>query len=208
MKAIFDNKCRIIFSVLLSATLILIVMLVDSVSRHNRNVAELEEYISHEDWKKNNKPLDLDNLPIKDNRTANEDDEILGGGQSKINDELRNPPPTVYSLKHYLINNISNMGIEVVLFFAELVIYIYLLLYCMFLYKKEDHVGWKRLSLVLSSIISVASFAIIIASGEDRVSFDKMVAYFFAGLIFFHLSLMMMLGGKRIYRWISEGFNE
>ncbi|HSE01489.1 MAG TPA: hypothetical protein VLB72_12215 [Burkholderiales bacterium] len=72
----------------------------------------------------------------------------------------------------------------------------------------EAHLGWKRLSLLIGGLAALIALTSVVVSNSGLFySVPKAVAAVLSWpLAAWSLGILMVLGGKRIVRWIAEGF--
>lgn len=75
------------------------------------------------------------------------------------------------------------------------------------MFLTETHVGWRRISLIVGALGSVLTHIITLLQ-VDRLDDESLLLGVAFTLPAFLLSVLLVLGGRRIYGWIYVGFHQ
>lgn len=75
------------------------------------------------------------------------------------------------------------------------------------MFLTETHVGWRRISLIVGALGSVLTLIITLLQ-VDRLDDESLLLGVAFTLPAFLLSVLLVLGGRRIYGWIYVGFRQ
>ena len=82
---------------------------------------------------------------------------------------------------------------------------IFLILTSISLYISENVTGWKRLSIVVASGLTLISFLVTLISWSSFYGDDAGFALLFSCTAF-PMGVLLVLGGRRIAKWVQAGF--
>ena len=110
-------------------------------------------------------------------------------------------PYTTWAYKYIVTNQAEGM------FKAALFVFLvsFGLLQVGKLFLKETHTGWRRLSVVASGVLGLATF-IYMLTDDGRLGVGDVVEIFISSIAAFLASLLFFLAGRRVLGWIQKGF--
>ena len=200
MKIITSNKHRIIASISITLLIVFPLIILDGVSSHQGNIGQVAQYKADQETANNHhiKSI-LDNLPDKG---GSEYGNMLNNDKKNI---IPDKPPILYPLIHHIASVFKNFVTDALYIPFILAVYIYSLLYCVNVYMCEQHIGWKRLSILIASIAAVIAIMIAVYLDQE-ITYEVTLTVVLLAIFTWHMVLTFMLVCRRLYYWVNEGF--